>query len=119
MAEWRPKPTYPVMRVDGEHSYLQEILRCPECGEGGGTHLEIVRVSARGEDEPVNEISVTTGSGAVVTHRADQAPVGAYGVGRRDRVSLIGSCEMCNGKWAVIFTQHKGTTVVETAPWGA
>ncbi|MER6831976.1 hypothetical protein ABT352_38720 [Streptosporangium sp. NPDC000563] len=38
----------------------------------------------------------------------------AVGEGRRQRLVLTGSCEICGGEYAIVFTQHKGETYMET-----
>lgn len=93
----------------------QELL-CPLCGDSW-THVEGVHVSARGEDGPINEITVDAINGAVRTNLTTAGPMGAaVGEGRRQRISLTGTCETCGGQFALVFTQHKGVTYVEWQP---
>lgn len=89
-------------------------LLCPECGSEW-THSEIVYVAARKEDGPFDEISVNAITGQVKTHNDLAAPAGAaVGEGRRHRIAVTGSCETGGHSFAIVLTQHKGVTVVET-----
>lgn len=91
-------------------------LCCPLCGDSN-THVDRVSVAARpkGEDGPVISIDVAAngvvGESAVPTSRH-------VGVGRRHRIALIGWCESCDGEFALLFTQHKGVTLVESIDLG-
>lgn len=88
-------------------------LCCPLCG-GMNTHVDQVAIGARptGEDGPIRELLVD--AGGIVTHKAG-VPTGRWvGAGRRHRFALIGWCEMCDGKFALVFTQHKGVTLTES-----
>ena len=87
-------------------------LCCPLCGDVF-VHIDQVRVAARpkGEDGPEIDVGLTA-SGALTL---DATPTGrAVGAGRRHRIALLGWCEMCGGKFALVFTQHKGVTFVES-----
>lgn len=90
-------------------------LCCPLCGDVF-VHVDAVQVAARpdGEDGPIAGFRVTsTGS---ISGRGD-VPVGPHaGEGRRHRIALTGWCEMCEGHFALVFTQHKGVTIVESVP---
>jgi hypothetical protein len=89
------------------------LLLCPMC-RWDATHLEIVRVAARQEDEKPNEIVVNALTGQINTHGQEPAPAGqARGVGRRQRVAVTGFCEEAGHRFAIVFTQHKGGTFVE------
>lgn len=91
------------------------LLMCPRC-EDTYTHVEQVFVSARREDGLPNEIAVNALSGQVRTHEPQAGPKGSgVGIGRRQRIALGGSCEGCGGRFALVFTQHKGVTLVEVA----
>jgi hypothetical protein len=92
---------------------FDESLACPVCGFGY-THIDSVSVAARREDAAPTHISVDALSGYVRKDDGMDVPVGPMvGEGRRHRVVLLGSCE--NGcRFAVVFTQHKGATFVET-----
>ncbi len=85
-------------------------LCCPLCGESN-VHVDEARVAARPvEDGEVTHVSVTS-KGVI---GAELPPVGKrVGAGRRHRIALHGWCEMCSGKFAIVFTQHKGVTFVE------
>lgn len=88
-------------------------LCCPLCGDTN-THIDEVAIASRptGEDGPVRELLVN--ARGVVTHRAG-VPAGRYvGAGRRHRFALIGWCESCDGRFALVFTQHKGVTFTES-----
>ena len=90
-------------------------LICPAC-HGYTTHVDVVRVSARDEDREFNEIFVHAITGEVRTQSSVPAPVGKrVGEGRRHRIALSGSCEECGHQFALVFTQHKGDTIVEWA----
>jgi hypothetical protein len=89
-------------------------LLCPACG-AEGTHMEIVYIAARREDEEVNEITVSAVTGQIRTREKQSAPAGpAVGDGRRHRIAITGHCEGDGEhKFAVVFTQHKGWTFME------
>lgn len=89
-------------------------LLCPACG-AEGTHMEIVYIAARREDEEVNEIIVSAVTGQIRTHEEQSAPAGpSVGDGRRHRIAITGYCEGDGEhKFAVVFTQHKGRTFME------
>jgi hypothetical protein len=87
-------------------------LLCPVC-DHNAIHIDAVRVAARKEDRDFNEITVDAVTGRVTTHGDDPAPLGeAVKQGRRHRIVLMGWCEQRHG-FAIVFTQHKGTTFVE------
>ena len=89
-------------------------LVCPKCNQWTGTHVDNVQVAARHEDGEFNEIAVNGISGEIVHHSHTQAPMGdTVKAGRRHRIALSGYCEMCGHEFALVFTQHKGTTHVE------
>lgn len=104
-----PTPPPPgLLPLDGN------LLACPLCGDTDGTHVDTVYVSARQEDHNPQEIHVHAVTGQI-THESVSAPTGpAVGEGRRHRIALTGWCEMCGREYAIIFTQHKGQTYVET-----
>lgn len=89
-------------------------LCCPLCGETN-THIDHVKIATRKlgeEDGALVEIGVSrTGE---ISDETDKIPVGQVGVGRRHRIALIGWCEYCNGEFALVFTQHKGVTLMES-----
>lgn len=89
-------------------------LLCPACG-AEGTHMEIVYITARQEDEEANEIRVSAVTGQIRTQEEQSAPAGpAVGDGRRHRIAITGYCEGDGEhKFAVVFTQHKGWTFME------
>lgn len=89
-------------------------LLCPKCGFEY-THVDLVHIGAREEDQPVNNITVDAVTGQTITQNQTPAPVGPdAGDGRRHRIALVGQCE--NGcDFALVFTQHKGSTFVEVA----
>lgn len=89
----------------------EKQLCCPLCGDVY-VHVDEVRVAARPvEDGAVTSISVTKIGqvGSELTPIGDQV-----GTGRRHRIALHGWCEMCGRKFAIVFTQHKGVTFVES-----
>lgn len=91
-------------------------LLCPLC-DFNATHVDIVRIAARREDRDFNEITVNAVTGQLSTHGRDPAPIGGFvGEGRRHRIALVGTCEGCRGTFAIVFTQHKGSTYVEVVP---
>jgi len=90
------------------------LLLCPVC-DWNATHMEIVRVAARREDRDFNEITVNAITGQIATHGEVSAPTGPKEhEGRRQRIALTGYCEEGNHSFAIVFTQHKGGTYVET-----
>lgn len=89
-------------------------LCCPLCGDVF-VHVDQAQVAARtaGEDGPIKEIGVTAAGD--ISDETGNVPVGArVGVGRRHRIALLGWCESCSGKFALVFTQFKGVTFVES-----
>lgn len=92
-------------------------LCCPLCG-GNYTHLREVRVGARpqGEDGPDVSVGITH-AGRLVTEAVPASPT--MGAGRRHRFALVGYCELCSGQFALVFTQHKGVTFVESVKLGS
>jgi len=87
------------------------VLRCPHCGDQW-THIDRVDVAARSEDGPFSNITVDATTGQIGT-QGDPAVGTHVGVGRRHRIVLVGSCEICGAALELIFTQHKGQTLVE------
>jgi len=101
----------------GRLTYTNEdVMACPRCGGSLGPHLNHVYVAARKEDGEFTNVHVDARSGEVDAMFAMVAPVGSLGEGRRHRIALTGWCDSCQREFAVIFTQHKGTTLVETIP---
>jgi hypothetical protein len=93
-------------------------LCCPLCGDSN-THVDRVVFAARpsGEDGPIVEIAI--GADGDVIRGGSTAPSGTQvGIGRRHRIALIGWCEFCDGKFSLVFTQHKGVTLVESVDMG-
>ena len=101
-----------ILKFDDQDS---RWLLCPVC-DHNATHIDVVQVAARREDRDFNEITVNAVTGQVMTHGDSPAPVGdAVRQGRRHRITLLGWCEEGHG-FAIVFTQHKGTTFVEVVP---
>lgn len=88
------------------------VLRCPRCGDEW-THIDRVDVAARHEDGPTGDIAVDACTGQVATKGVAPAIGSHVGIGRRHRIVLVGSCEICGATLELIFTQHKGQTLVE------
>lgn len=87
------------------------LLRCPFCRDPYGLHVDAVAMAGRQRED-----------GPVVTHRIERtgritlnadAPVGRVGDGRRHRIALEGWCEGCRRHFALVLTQHKGSTLVD------
>ncbi len=90
-----------------------KLMVCPACDDTY-THVEKVQIAARGEDEEPNEITVDAVTGRVETHGDSPAPTGAVGqLGRRQRIAVTGHCEQGGHNFAIVFTQHKGQTLLE------
>lgn len=91
-------------------------LQCPQCS-GRSTHLVDVIVSAHEEGgPPTKHVGVNPRTGEV--REPEYAPTGSVGEGKRDRTSLVFTCEECPNAFAVIFTQHKGDTIVDAVRVG-
>lgn len=93
-------------------------LCCPLCGDTN-THVDRVGMAAwvTGEDGQITEIGFT--ACGVVTDDTGRIPPSRHvGVGRRHRIALFGWCESCDGEFALLFTQHKGVTLVESIDLG-
>lgn len=94
------------------YTSVENELCCPLCGDVF-VHIDGVQVAARSEDGPFSEIGIS--SAGDVTDETGNVPVGtAVGVGRRHRIALLGWCEICDGRFALVFTQHKGVTFAES-----
>lgn len=93
--------------------YIDDAMLCPLCGGEYGLHIDGVKVAARVEDGAFTTVEVNGVTGETT-----------YGVdvpgeeGRRHRIVLLGWCELCGDKFAVVFLQHKGATYVETIKMG-
>lgn len=90
-------------------------LCCPLCGDSN-THVDRVAAAARpaGEDGRIVEFTVDhRGYLGVDTEGATPRST-QVGEGRRHRFALLGWCECCAGRFALVFTQHKGVTLVES-----
>lgn len=85
-------------------------LLCPFCG-GDYTHVSLVKVGARREDEAPYLITVETVTGAVDEMPAFGEPLSS----RRGWVELTVDCEGCAGG-SLLLAQHKGQTLLETHP---
>lgn len=90
---------------------MEDGIACPLCGFSC-THINRVEIAARSEDQIPSHIAVDATSGTIET-RADPPVGSAVGEGRRHRIALIGTCEGCPATFAIVFTQHKGDTLVE------
>lgn len=88
---------------------LSDAFGCPVCGFQY-THLDKVLVAARREDEPITPIFVDAVTGFVSknTHA-----VPGDDSARRQRIAVLGTCESGH-EFAIVFTQYKGSTYVET-----
>lgn len=89
-------------------------LCCPLCGDTN-THLDEVVAATRphGEDGPISYLRVT--ARGAVSVRPKMVPSGwRIGPGRRHRFALLGWCESCDGRFSLVFTQHKGVTLTES-----
>ena len=87
-------------------------LLCPFCGFEC-THLEIVRVGARREDDPIYLVSVEADTARVEGsyYDSDDQPPSS----RRSWVELVVDCEGCSGG-SIVIAQHKGASYVSTRP---
>lgn len=81
-------------------------LRCPECGEATGLHIDGVVVENAG-GQRVQVEADGEDSGARLDVRLEN---GQPHDGRRHKFTLTGSCEHCGGSFSLGFKQHKGTT---------
>ncbi len=92
----------------------EKELCCPLCGDNF-VHIDQMRMAGRPDGEDGDLVGVG------VTHRGNvhietgNVPFGpTVGEGRRHRIALIGWCENCGGHFALVFTQRKGVTLVES-----
>ncbi len=86
------------------------VVICPECGSESGIHLQSVMMAGRKED---GEFTCTMIDRLGAVYSVDDVPVGAQvGEGRRHRIVINGWCEN-DHFFALILTQHKGTTFAE------
>lgn len=81
-------------------------LRCPECSEATGLHIDgVVAENSAGQRLQVDA------SGEDSFARLDlQLENGGQHEGRRHKFSLMGWCEHCRSKFSLGFKQHKGFT---------
>lgn len=88
-------------------------LCCPLCGDTN-THLDeaVVAARPRGEDGTISTVCVTA-TGAI-SMRVPVPSGRRVGQGRRHRFALIGWCESCDRRFALVFTQHQGVTLTES-----
>lgn len=89
-------------------------LLCPLCGFDY-THLERVDVATRPDGEDGRIASCAVHVGGRVELDVD-VPHGQAGEGRRDRAALRFWCEGCDSGFAIVYTQHKGQTMVDLVP---
>lgn len=89
--------------------HVDGSMACPLCGEEY-THVDDVIMNGRArEDGPVTATRV--GSDGLVKSQTVGAPDG----GRRHSITLVGSCETCQGNFSITFQQHKGQTLIGIA----
>lgn len=100
----------PIIQVDGDGA-----LWCPSCLDSVYTHVDEAVVAGRHEDQPVVGVEVNS-FGEVTDVTNGDIPAGRVGSGRSHRIVLKGYCEMCGARFAFVFTQRKGATLVETVP---
>jgi hypothetical protein len=98
----------------GIYTNNENELCCPLCGDSN-THLDRAAMAARvtGEDGPIVEVGILQ-NGVVTDETGHIPPSSQVGEGRRTRIALFGWCELCNGQFALLFTQHKGVTLLES-----
>lgn len=90
------------------------VLLCPRCGDGNGSHVNVVQIAARQhEDGDISTLEVNDHGD--VKRDLGYVPAGKIvREGRRHRIALRFECEFCaTGPSWLIFTQHKGQTLVE------
>jgi hypothetical protein len=92
----------PNLRLGPDNS---ELL-CPWCGSEW-THIEVVKVGARGEDKPPWLLTIHAVSGKV-----EEMPAFEEVSSRRQWVELVIDCESCKGG-TIAFAQHKGMTLTK------
>lgn len=93
------------------HPFLSQsdshMLACPLCGEDH-VHLDDVYMAGRPrEDGPFKNVHVND-AGHVEQGEHLDMPIRTGG--RRHTIAVGGWCEMCSGRFAIEFRQHKGQT---------
>jgi len=88
-------------------------LRCPNCGDVNGTHIDTVVIGARGEDAPVTRIVVDASAASVAMGPGGPGD-GEHPSRRRHWIELVVGCEFCDGG-SIVLAQHKGQTAVSFA----
>ena len=84
----------------------EHALRCPECGEATGLHIDgVVVENAAGQRLQVDAEGEDDGARLNIRLENDEPHDG-----RRHMFSLTGSCEHCRGNFSLGFKQHKGMT---------
>ena len=84
----------------------EQALRCPNCGEATGLHIDAAAVeNASGQKLQVDAFNEDGAArlGVQLENDADHN-------GRRHQISLIGWCELCKSDFSLAFRQHKGMT---------
>lgn len=89
-------------------SFSDGVLVCPLCG-GTYTHLNDVHVDGRPREDGAHIGVHVDHHGRVDT---DSAIPEQFRGDRRHAITLVGSCEHCSGRFAVVWRQHKGRTEV-------
>lgn len=86
-------------------------LRCPECGESSGLHIDgVVVENAGGQRVQVDADGEDSGARLDIRLENDHTHDG-----RRHKFTLTGSCEHCGGNFSLGFKQHKGMTYFSKA----
>ena len=81
------------------------VVRCPNCGDTTGLHINGVRV-----ENAAGQRLIATASGEdAKSHITSSFDNDGSIEGRRHEVSITGDCEHCTG-FVLTFTQHKGQT---------
>jgi hypothetical protein len=89
-------------------------LCCPMCGDVY-VHVDQARIAARPDGEDGREAPIAvTARGRVLIEGAPVPAGPTVMTGRRHRIALLGWCENCSANFALVFTQHKGVTFVES-----
>lgn len=95
------------------YTSVENELCCPLCGDVY-VHIDGVQVAA-GPDAEDGPVEIGLSADGDVLDETGNVPAGtAVGVGRRHRIALLGWCEICDGRFALVFTQHKGVTFAES-----
>lgn len=86
------------------------VLSCPMCG-ADTTHVDVAYIDGRTKEDG-DHIGVIVNNGGSVNFAVAGLPEELQG-DRRYAMSVGGFCEQHDGRFSIVFRQHKGATLVD------